>query len=373
MTAQHGSTPAVSIKNRFAPLDGLRAIAALGVLWIHTWTLHSNPRCVIAGFDIASVLALAGNGVDLFFVISGFCMYYFYAKNKSFSNADFWTFIKKRWIRLSPAFYTACMVYIISAKFRDPAYPVLPSIFTGLAYLNGILSNYTPVSILWSLTTEWQFYIIIPFLLIYQDKPGFKKTFLIIAFLMLIIAVLSVLFLKSGSDQLTSQIIFRYFEFMWGILAGNILLTRGDLQLKYRPAYFISFVLITYCGRALLSKPVLNLDKDYYNLFKLAGFTIMGLGFSGIIYMALTSKKLLKAFLGNPVLSFIGKISFSFYLWHALIYPIVGEKTMAFFPHIHNLSAPLITFFISVILLTPIAAASFYLLEQPFMNRTAKK
>jgi len=371
--AQPAGTSAINVNNRFAPLDGLRAVAALGVLWIHTWTLHGNPRCVIAGLDIASVLALAGNGVDLFFVISGFCMYYFYAKNKSFSYADFWTFIKKRWIRLSPAFYTACLAYIIAAKFRDPAYPVLPSIFTGLAYLNGILSNYTPVSILWSLTTEWQFYIIIPFLLIYQNKLGFKNIFLIIAFLMLIMAVISVIWLKSGSDNVTSQIIFRYFEFMWGILAGNILLTRADLQLKYRIAYFIGFVLITYSGRALLSKPILNLDKDHYNLFKLAGFTIMGLGFSGIIYMAITSKQILKAVLGNPVLSFIGKISFSFYLWHALIYPLVGAKMMAFFPALHNLAAPVITFFISAILLMPIATASFYLLERPFLNRTAKK
>jgi peptidoglycan/LPS O-acetylase OafA/YrhL len=107
------------LKTKIAKLDGLRALAALGVLWIHIWTIHGNPRFKIAGLDITNILALGGNGVDLFFVISGFCMYYFYAHKATFSYLDFWTFIKKRWQRLSPAFYTATLVYIAFAYYTN--------------------------------------------------------------------------------------------------------------------------------------------------------------------------------------------------------------------------------------------------------------
>lgn len=358
----------VIMKNRLAALDGLRALAALGVLWIHTWTFHGNPRYLVKGIDITSILALGGNGVDLFFAISGFCMYYFYT-NSNFSYSDFWTFIKKRWIRLSPAFYAACLIYIIVNLIHNPAYPYIKSILTCLIYLNGILFSYNPESILWSLTPEWQFYIIVPFLLIYQKKIGFKTTFLIIAAFMFIVALLCVVILKSNADFLTSQIIFRYFEFMWGILAGRLLLLHPYIYLKFRSLYFVGFILVTYVGRIMISKPVLSLLTDYYNIFKLSGFICMGLGFSGIIYMALTSKMWLKLFLGNPVLKFIGKISFSFYLWHGLIYRAVGARVIVVFPKVTGIIIPLITFFISIIILIPISTLSFNILEKPFLAR----
>jgi peptidoglycan/LPS O-acetylase OafA/YrhL len=362
-----------NIKSRFAALDGLRAIAALGVLWIHTWTFHHNPRLFVKRVDIASILALGGNGVDLFFVISGFCMYYFYAKNKNFSYTDFWSFIKKRWIRLSPAFYTACLVYAIFNVNNGSPSLFIKIALTSLTYLGAIFPGYTPENILWSLTPEWQFYIIIPFLLIYQRQFGFKKTFLVITFCLLIIALISIVLLKSQSDYLGNQIVFRYFQFMWGILVGKILSTWPQLKLKYRIIYFLAFVIITYAGRILISKPILSLSKDYYNLFKLLGFTIMAAGFSGIIYMVLTSKKWLKMIFGNAVLSFIGKISFSFYLWHALIFPQIGKRVMMALPNVNNIALPLLTFSISVIILVPLSAASFYLLEKNFMARTNPK
>jgi peptidoglycan/LPS O-acetylase OafA/YrhL len=357
--------------NRFAALDGLRALAALGVLWIHTWTIHGNPRFIIGGFDITSLLALGGNGVDLFFVISGFCMYYFYANNKTFSYADFWVFIKKRWVRLSPAFYAACLVYIAIRTFSNPDFPFIKSALSSLVYLNGIF--YTPENILWSLTAEWQFYLIVPVLLIYQNRLGFTKTFSIITGSMLILALLSIVILKSWSDIMLGQIMFRYFEFMWGILVGKILLAHPNFQIKHRFFYILSFVIITYAGRVIISKPILSLLPNYYNIFKLLGFTLMGLGFGGIVYMAVTSKHKLKLILGNKVLSFIGKISFSFYLWHGFVHQAVGRYVMATFPKLSNILAPLTTFFISVIILIPLSALSFSILEKPFMARNKKK
>jgi peptidoglycan/LPS O-acetylase OafA/YrhL len=358
-----------STKSRFKALDGLRALAVLGVLWMHTWTVHGNPRFIIGNFDITSIMALGGNGVDLFFVISGFCMYYFYAGNKQFSYTDFGAFLKKRWIRLSPAFYTVSVVYIAVKVATDPSYPFVKSLLTSLTYLNGTLPAYNPEGILWSLTPEWQFYLIVPFLLIYQNRYGFGKTFLIISIALLAVAVTAVVVLKSRSNMLSSQIILRYVEFMWGILVGKLLLSHPRINLKYRPIWLVGFIIVIYTGRLLLSKPIQTLSSDYFNLLKLAAYTEMGLGFSGVIYLALTSQKWLRLMLGNPVLSFIGKISFSFYLWHGLVHRPVADRVMIAFPKLSGITLPVISFCISVLLLLPLAAASYYLLEHNFMAR----
>ena len=155
-------------------------MAALGVLWIHTWAIHGNPRLFVGRIDITSILALGGNGVDLFFVISGFCMYYFYADKTSFNYVDFWTFLKKRWIRLSPAFYFATIIYILFRNQSEHITTFGLKLLTSIFYLNSF-SKYNAEGFFWSLGAEWQFYIVIPFLFILQHRMGFLKGFILIS------------------------------------------------------------------------------------------------------------------------------------------------------------------------------------------------
>src|SRR5882757_9299550 len=151
------------MRQRIQTLDGLRFLAAIGVLWIHSWTRHGNPRCYIGNIDLVNLLAIGGNGVDLFFVISGFCMYYFYGSKTNFSYRDFFRFLVKRWVRLSPAFYTAAIAYILVARLIDHREVDGLKIFLhSLFYLNFIFGQYNIASHFWTLTVEWQFYFIIP-------------------------------------------------------------------------------------------------------------------------------------------------------------------------------------------------------------------
>lgn len=372
MRSLQSGSKSINNQNRFASLDGLRAVAALGVLWIHCWAMYGAPRYVLLGFDITSVIAIAGNGVDLFFVISGFCMYYFYARNKTFGSSDFWKFLKKRWIRLSPAFYTACVAYIIFRVYNEQSFPVIKSILSSLFYLNGLFWPYTPEGILWSLTPEWQFYVIIPFLLIYQNRIGFKVTFIIISSAILLLAVLSVLLFKTSSDLLTGQIVFRYSEFFWGVLVGRIMLLFPNYNLKHRVFWFVIFIIILYAGRVCISLPVLKLSTQYYDLFKLLGFTLMGAGFSGLMYLTITSKTYLKKVFGNNFMSFLGRISFSFYLWHAMVHRFTGQYLLEIYGDKSGIVIPVINFVFSTIVLLPLATISFLLLEQPFVAKYKK-
>jgi len=355
------------LRERIQTLDGLRFLAALGVLWIHIWTMFGNPVFYIGKVNIANLLAIGGNGVDLFFVISGFCMYFFYASKTQFSYTDFGRFIKKRWFRLSPAFYAAAIFYIINyALSYGFQYSDVLSFLTSVFYLNAILPTYNPSPHFWTLSVEWQFYFTIPFLLIYQFRHGFTKVFFYIYGTIFLLGLISIFILKGSFDLLTNQIFFRGIEFAAGIVAARILLNTSYV-LKYRAMWLFISVLITYCGRVLISKFVLDLSSSYYNLFKLFGFGLMGCGFAGILYLSVTSTKWLNKLLGNNLFKTMGRISYSFYLWHGLVARPVTEYMLSIFTS-KALPGAIVATLISAAMLYPVSLLSYRLLEKPFLS-----
>ncbi|HEY4196024.1 MAG TPA: acyltransferase [Mucilaginibacter sp.] len=355
------------MRQRIQTLDGLRFLAAIGVLWIHTWTAHGNPRFYIGKIDIANFMAIGVNGVELFFVISGFCMYYFYATKSEFSYHDFYRFLVKRWVRLSPAFYAATIIYITINKFIYH-YQVnsLPNFLHSLFYLNYFFGQYVTASHFWTLTVEWQFYFTIPFILLYQNRIGFKKTFAIIFGIIFLTAVISVFILKNTGDLLDYTIIFRGTEFGCGVLAARLLI-KNNAFFKHRALWLFAFIIITYLGRVLISKSILDLSYNYYNLFKLAGFTLMGIGFAGILYLSVTSVKWLNLVLGNRLFKTMGRISYSFYLLHALVVPVIAHFTIDHLPFFKGITAPVISTCLGALILYPISLLSYRLLEKPFL------
>jgi len=231
------------LRQRIQTLDGLRFLAALGVLWIHVWTHYGNPRYLIAGIDVNDVLSIGRNGVDLFFVISGFCMYYFYASKIEFSYKDFYRFLIKRWLRLSPAFYAAAIVYVLVRRFAyHEDVNVIFSLFHSAFYLTYLFPQYLAAAHFWTLSVEWQFYFIIPFLLIYQNRIGFNKTFIIIFAILLLAAFSCILITKGQYDMLTNTILFRGIEFWAGVLAARLLVINNNF-FKKKPLWIIPFIL----------------------------------------------------------------------------------------------------------------------------------
>ncbi|MDB4926979.1 hypothetical protein [Mucilaginibacter sp.] len=129
-----------------------------------------------------------------------------------------------------------------------------------------------------------------------------------------------------------------------------------------------TFIIITYAGRVMISNQVLSFSHNYYNFFKLLGFTFIGCEFAGILYLSVTSVKWLNAILGNRLFKTGGRISYSFYLFHALIFPIMVKFTIEFMPFAKGIVAPIISTCISVIILYPISRLSYHILEKPFLS-----
>ena len=213
-------------KSRIAPLDGLRAFAVIGVMWAHTSMFFSGLPWRIGPVNIHLLFSFGGIGVDLFFVISGFCMYLMYQKSSGkFNTKIYGQFILKRWRRIAPAFYVVvsfeCLMILVNRGY----FPI-NSYLTHLFFVNTFSSEHVLSPPYWSLSTEWQFYIILPLLFI-KDINGSRKVFRIIALMMICLLFRIYVYYQHAAEMhagLTieaDKIWYRFIEFGWGMLAAK--------------------------------------------------------------------------------------------------------------------------------------------------------
>jgi peptidoglycan/LPS O-acetylase OafA/YrhL len=152
-----------SSAGHFAGFDGLRAIAALGVLLCHVG-LQSG---FVGRSGTGPWISRADVGVALFFVLSGFLLYrpFVAARLDGRGLPRVRSYLRKRFLRIFPAYWLALTVLVVVLDTRDRQDI---SGWGDLVVYYGLLQSYSESHALgglqqaWTLVNEVAFYLLLP-------------------------------------------------------------------------------------------------------------------------------------------------------------------------------------------------------------------
>lgn len=342
-------------------LDSIRAIAVIIVIISH-WFPKIHPLHAYTGIF---------NGVDIFFVLSGFLITKILLSNRLQAEETgtkkkdlIKSFFIRRTLRIFPIYYILISFLFLvdfgtSSKFRDNFFYYLT--YTSNLHFFEIDRWHGKVSHLWSLAVEEQFYLIWPWLILFINRKYFLH--LISAFIL--IGICSQFFFMSR--ELGSIFTLSCFDgFGFGALLAWVLVHKPNVLDKlYRP----SLVIATTC----LILQVVRVTTDIWVL--LPQRTITSLFTVAVIVCILLGKEkkyfVPNAVLNNGLLIFIGKMSYGIYLFHNFI-PTYTKSILSTMNGYVLPDQPTLQFYILFIeyfcILLVVSFASWKLIEQPILN-----
>lgn len=305
-------------RSRLEVIDGLRGIAIFLVAWFHFWQISwwSTPLDFIA--------TTGALGVELFFFLSAFCLFYSY--HHTLPEYAF-----RRAIKILPSYFLAIILIFI---FATPAFSSSKEALKHLGLHLLFIHNLWPDSmgsingVFWSLGVEVQFYVLFPFLCIVFRKKPFLMVGLLSALAIAFRVWMNISF-QSRYEFYMNQLPGFMDLFIFGMLAAYCAEKWRDdtvLQEKLRP-YFtplavfsaVALLLMMYEAHTQRFQPGIPHWKMFHRTLFAFFLFLLTIG-------SLYAKNIWKRILANRVLVFLSTISYNLYIWHQLI----GRKLLAY-------------------------------------------
>ena len=296
-------------------INGLRALAVISVV-----LFHFNASWMSGGFA----------GVDVFFVISGFLMTGIIFRGIEKNNFSILRFYVARANRIIPALAVLCLVLLVFGWFylTPLDYKVLGEhVGSSMGFLSNFVywkesGYFDAVSRekwllhTWSLSVEWQFYILYPIILVALHKFMSVKT-------MKLAVLLGTVF---------GFIYCVVATYKWPESSYYLLPTRAWEMMLGGVAYLYPFKLnekrnkfLEWAGLALVTASYFFISKENAWPGYLALIPVMG------AFFIIQAQRTNSAITGNVVFQNLGQWSYSIYLWHwplvvAIYYFSLDEK-----------------------------------------------
>ena len=348
-------------------LDSLRAFAILLVVAVH-----------------AGVPGLAGGwlGVDLFFPLSGFLITTLllteWDRTGDLVLRRFWM---RRFLRLMPAYYlyifgVTLAIWLWPASQTATYYGWTPGLF--VASLWGYFVNFVPkggiwngqgITVhLWSLAVEEQYYAIWPVCLYLLLRFTRRRTAL--SWLMCAAVLAYFLMFSSERDRDTMLYARGFSLFLASALAVNLheRAARDRLPRMFRGranAALTLALLLTVAALVLLTSGAV--DQDRLRRFFLPVLVLFYAVSIGTLWYGSVSG-VWRFVLSQPVLIYLGRISYGLYLYHVAVRFLVWWATAGWFGGLPRPLAYAIRLSLYVSLAIAVAAASFRFYERPFLK-----
>lgn len=337
----------------FPGLNGIRAIAALLVVFSHI-SLKSSEL----GFKYGHGIDMAGYGVTMFFVLSGYLITFLllkeYDKKGTISYKNFYI---RRILRIWPLYYLALIIACLIGLVQGENYststllfyvffmPNVPYIFGGVIHL---------VAPLWSVGVEEQFYLFWPWLF------KFRKNLYLIMWGIIITFLLLKLFLRvyenSNWYSFLSATRFHCMA-IGGIGAYHVFNNDTRLKALYNRA-------VQGCCWIILAVSVYK----PFHIFSFLDGEIYAVVFL-IIILNVSSNPRPLVKLENRILNWLGNISYGIYVYHMFAIAFVFSLA-SYFPR--NLSGVILIFSAIIVLTLAMAHISYHYFERLFLRAKEK-
>ena len=349
-------------KAKYLPsIDSLRALAVLAVI-----IYHIDVNYLPGGFL----------GVDLFFVLSGYLISSLIIKEyKKTGTLNLYNFYMRRARRLLPAVYfmiTVCLVFMVlfngvllRKSHLDAVSGYIYSsnwwyIFHKLDYFDSFGAQ-SPFKHLWSLAIEEQFYMFFPliFLIFNRQKKeegqssSLNKNFLYIVLGLILISLVThiLLFDINNINRIYFGTDTRAFSLLVGVVGALVYpMDKLSSPTNVKESVLYSVVSLTSISTLIA---IMFYTSEYNTWLYRGGFLLVAV--LGLIIIISSGKQhtfISKALSFRPIV-FIGKISYSLYLWH---FPIIVLTTP-----VSEIGNPNLFYVTLRIILTFIAATLSYL------------
>jgi peptidoglycan/LPS O-acetylase OafA/YrhL len=333
---------------RLPGIEGLRALAAVSILVVHTWAF-AGPGGQPSLGPLRNHLADLAYGVTLFFTLSGFLLYRPFVGALLGARPNFGRYLRNRALRILPAYWAIlllCALVLRSAHVRGPGGELDNGALTdpGLLLRAGLfVQEYTPSTLqigigpAWSLAVEVVFYVTLPLLVLVAwtltrragTQTGRIGAALTPAALLLIVGLAGRwttghVFPARVSDGWSTNWHSAFersffcqadlFAFGMALAVVHTLWAQGKFRLPrhWRPAVGL-IALALYLPVAHVSWTGGQLSYSYYNT--LVAFTC-SLLLALVVLRAEGERSSLVALLEKPPFVAVGLVSYSVFLWH---------------------------------------------------------
>ncbi len=366
-------------RSRIVSMEGMRGLAVLLVFFVHFDVLF-NPY--VQG--IPSLLAISRglgtighSGVDLFFVLSGYLIYGALLRKKvSYSR-----FIGRRIERIYPTFVGVFCLYLLLSplfpsenKIHGPVFAAGIYLAENFFLLPGIFSIKPLITVAWSLSYEFFFYLTIPLLVWITGLTRWRRAYRVGLFIGIWILYLAHAFsVPESRARLLMFVagILLYETIDSGLFEGKlrrvgeisaIVIFLGSLTFIYlldAHNHLFSFLPGLQAGRTYLPG-VPNYQGPYKVLVLSFSFFLLTL------YSFAFSGTLSRIFCWNP-LRYLGNMSYSYYLIHGLTLNALSHGLAVLLPPSGNSPGLFAQTFILGLAATWMSATVlFVLVEKPF-------
>ncbi|MDF2116863.1 acyltransferase family protein [Roseiarcaceae bacterium H3SJ34-1] len=338
---------------RLASLDLLRGVAALAVAIPHYVMLGSTDW---PAANVISILA-----VEIFFVLSGFvlapqllfCV-------ESVRRSDIWTFLVRRWMRTIPPYLVALIaITLVSGNLAASSFPQY------LFYVQNLFRPLTDqqdyFAVAWSLSVEECFYVVVAAIVLVANMFRASRKQFIVSIALFAVAIIALRTLAGDNAHWDAQVrrvtIFRLDAIAFGFLL-YCAIDRLDAWFAKTGRWFavgaaaLTFAAAFICGWQATVHSSTAAQHAYPFIAAL-----LGAGTITALYVFRAAFNGAKSF--APVCFFLGKVSYTIYLFHMLAILLLR-------PQIGHL--PLVVqLVIYVALLIAFCAVFFFSFEAPIL------